>query len=200
MNRLPITRSCRPLGLLLLALLVVGALSLSLRTLSAQGPSVTDEGVENRFPDDIEFRVSAQSDQPIEKVRIHYTVLPDGTTASGVPEFEPGTSVSTSFTLAANEPPRIYLPPGTRIEYYWEVQDAVGNTAITPQASIVYEDVRFEWSTLDADGVIIHFYSGSEEDAQAMLDVAGEAIAEMSGLLDATIEFPVNVRVYASSG
>ncbi len=95
-NRLPITRSCRPLGLLLLALHVVGALSLSPRTLSAQGPSVTDEGVENRFPDDIEFRVSARSDQPIEKIRLHYTVLPDGTTASGVPEFEPGTSVSTS--------------------------------------------------------------------------------------------------------
>ena len=189
--------SLRPL--LLLALLVVGALSLSPSTLSAQALAVTDEGVEIRFPDDIEFRVSAHSDQPIEKVRLHYTVLPDGTTASGVPEFEPATSVSTSFTLASNEPPRIYLPPGTRIEYHWEVQDAVGNTATTPETSIVYEDLRFEWSTLEADGVIVRYYSGSEDDAQAMLDVAGEAIAEMSDLLDATIEFPVNVRIYASS-
>jgi hypothetical protein len=189
----------RLLPLSLLALLVLVALSLSPRALSAQGPSVTDEGVENLFPEGLEFRVSAQSDQPIEKVRLHYTVLPDGTTASGVPEFDPATSVSTSFTLAANEPPRIYLPPGTRIEYYWEVEDAAGNAATTPEASIVYEDPRFQWATLEADGVIIHYYSGSEDDAQAMLDVAGEAIAEMSDLLDATVEFPVNVRVYDSS-
>lgn len=189
----------RLLQLCLLALLAVGVLSLSPPAVSAQGLSVADEGVENRFPDEIEFRVSAESNEPIEKVRLHYTVLPDGTTASGVPEFEPGTSVSTSFTLAGNEPPRIYLPPGTRIEYYWEVEDASGETATTPEASIVYEDVRFEWSTLEADGVIVHYYSGSEEDAQAMLDVAGEAIAQMSGLLDVTVEFPVQVRVYDSS-
>lgn len=183
----------------LLALLAVGLLSLSPRAVSAQGLSVADEGVENRFPDEIEFRVSAESDEPIEKVRLHYTVLPDGTTASGVPEFEPGISVSTSFTLAGNEPPRIYLPPGTRIEYYWEVEDAGGETATTPEASIVYEDVRFEWSTLEADGVIVHYYSGSTEDAQAMLDVAGETIDRISGLLDVTVEFPVQVRVYDSS-
>ncbi len=189
----------RLLKLSLLALLILGALSLSPRALSAQGPTVTDEGVENHFPDDIEFHVSAHSDQPIEKLRLHYTVMPDGTTASGVPEFDPAMSVSTAFTLAGNEPPQIYLPPGTRIEYHWEVEDAAGNTATTPVTSIVYEDVRFEWSTLGADAVIIHYYSGSEDDAQAMLDVAEDAIASMSDLLDATIDFPVNVRVYASS-
>jgi hypothetical protein len=187
------------LGLLLLALLAVAALSLSPRTLSAQALTVTDDGVDNRFPDDIEFSVSARSDQPIEEIRLHYTVLPDGTTASGIPEFDPATSVSTSFILAANEPPQIYLPPGTRIDYHWEVEDAAGNTATTPEASFVYEDVRFEWSTLDAGGVVVHYYSGSDDDARAMLDVAQDAIAGMSDLLDATIEFPVNVRVYDSS-
>jgi hypothetical protein len=183
----------------LLALLVVGALAFSPRPLSAQGLTVTDEGVENRFPDDIVFRVSARSDHPIEEIRLRYTILPDGTTASGVPEFEPATSVSTTFTLAANDPPRIYLPPGTRIEYHWQVEDAAGNTATTPEASLVYEDTRFDWSTVEADGVIVHYYSGGEDDARAMLGVAGIAIADMSALLDATIEFPVNVRVYDST-
>ncbi len=192
------------LALLLLPLLVllavVGALSLSPPSLSAQALTVTDDGVENRFPDEIEFRVSAQSDQPIEEIRLRYTILPDGTTASGVPEFEPAASVSTSFTLAGNEPPQIYLPPGTRIDYHWEVEDAAGNTATTPETSIVYEDTRFQWSTVEADGVIVHYYSGSEDDARAMLDVAEDTIAEMSDLLGATIDFPVNVRIYDSSG
>jgi len=185
--------------LLWLVLLVAGTLALSPRPLSAQGLSVTDEGAESHFPDGMEFRVSAASDDAIEEVRLRYTVLPDGTTASGVPDFQTGSSVSTVFTLSGNEPPRIYLPPGTRIDYHWEVEDAAGNTATTPEKSIVYEDVRFDWTTLEADGVIIHYYSGSEDDAQAMLDVAQEAIAQMSGLLAATVEFPVNVRIYAST-
>ena len=108
--------SVRPL--LLLALLLLAALALAPRSLSAQTLSVTDEGVENRFPDGMEFSVSAQSDQPIEMVRLRYTVLPDGTTASGVPDFQPATSVSTSFSLAGSDTPRLYLSPGTRIDYY----------------------------------------------------------------------------------
>ena len=189
--------SVRPL--LLLALLLLAALALAPRTLSAQTLSVTDGGVQNRFPDGIEFSVSAQSDQPIEKVRLRYTVLPDGTTASGVPDFQPAASVSTTFSLAGSDTPRLYLSPGTRIDYYWEVEDRAGNTATTPQGSIVYEDVRFEWSTLESDGVVIHYYSGSDDDAQAMLDVAQLSLAETAALLNATVEFPVNVRLYAST-
>ena len=177
----------------------MATLAHSPRTLSAQGLSVTDEGVSNNFPDGMKFRVSAQSDDAIEKVRLRYTVLPDGTTASDVPDFQPGRSVSTAFTLSGNDPPRIYLSPGTRIDYHWEVEDAAGNTATTPEKSIVYEDVRFDWTTLEADGVIIHYYSGGKDDAQAMLDVAQDAIDQMSALLVATVEFPVNVRIYASN-
>src|SRR3990172_12763357 len=83
-----VTRLRLPLALALLAL---AALALRPGTLAAAGPTVSDEGVTNRFPDGIEFKVSASGDQPIEKVSLRYTVLPDGTTARAVPDFEPGT-------------------------------------------------------------------------------------------------------------
>ncbi|MDO8613940.1 MAG: peptidase MA family metallohydrolase [Dehalococcoidia bacterium] len=183
--------------LLLVALLALAALAFRPSTLAAAGPSVSDEGVTNRFPDGIEFRVSASGDRPIEKVSLRYTVLPDGTTARAVPDFEPGTRVSTSLTLAGGDAD-VYLPPGTRIRYHWDVEDADGDTASTPEATIVYEDVRFDWRKLEANGIVLHYYSGSEGDAQAMLDVARDAIAEMSGLLNAEVEVPVNVRIYSS--
>ena len=62
----------RLLLLPLLALLGATALSLSPPSLAAQIPTVTDDGVENRFPDEIEFRVSARSDHPIEEIRLRY--------------------------------------------------------------------------------------------------------------------------------
>src|SRR3990170_7290277 len=85
--------------LLLVALLALAALALAPGTLSAQGLTVSDEGVTNRFPDGIEFGVSAESGQPIEKVRLRYTILPDGSAASAVPDFEPGVTVSAGLVL-----------------------------------------------------------------------------------------------------
>src|SRR3990170_7777302 len=182
---------------LLLALLALAAPALRPGAVAAVGPSVTDEGVTNRFPDGIEFRASASGDRPIEKVSLRYTILPDGTTARAVPDVEPGTRVSTSLTLAGGEAD-VYLPPGTRIRYHWEVEEADGNTASTPEDTVVYEDVRFDWKSLEANGLVLHYYSGSDEDAQAMLDVARDAIAKASDLLNAKVEFPVNVRIYDS--
>jgi hypothetical protein len=56
--------------LLLVALLALAALAFRPGTLAAAGPSVSDEGVTNRFPDGIEFRVSASGDRPLEKVSL----------------------------------------------------------------------------------------------------------------------------------
>jgi len=182
---------------LLLALLALAAPALRPGAIIAAGPSVSDEGLTNRFPEGIEFRVSASGDRPIEKVSLRYTILPDGTTARAVPNFEPGARVSTSLALAGGDAD-VYLPPGTRIRYHWEVEDADGNTASTPEDTVVYEDVRFDWKSLEANGIVLHYYSGSKEDAQAMLDVARDAIAQASELLDAKVEFPVNVRIYDS--
>ncbi len=166
---------------------------------SAQaGPTVSDRGVVNNFPDRIVFNVSAQSDVPIEEVRLRYTILPDGTAASGAPDFQPAPSVTTSFTLEGNNPPRIYLPPGTTIEYRWEVKDAAGNTATSEPATFFYNDIRFDWTPLEASGVTVYYYAGSQENARAMLDVAAETIATMSRLLGASVDFPVKVWIYNS--
>ncbi len=161
-------------------------------------PTVTDDGVENRFPEGIVFHVQASSDSPMERIRLRYTVLPDGTAASGQVDFQPATSVSASFTLAGNDPPRIYLPPGTVIEYSWQVTDADGDTTSTEPATFFYEDARFDWTPVESGGVTVYYYSGSESDARAMLDVAAQTIAFMSDLLDATIDFPVKVWIYDS--
>src|SRR3990170_7219771 len=50
--------------LLLVALLALAALALRPGTLAAADPTVSDEGVTNRFPDGIEFNVSASGDRP----------------------------------------------------------------------------------------------------------------------------------------
>jgi hypothetical protein len=181
----------------LIAVLLFAVVGLS--QVSAQaGPVLVDEGVTNSFPDGMEFRVSVGSASPIEELRLRYEILPDGTRANAEPDFDPSESFTASFTLEGNAPPRIYLPPGTTVVYYWEATDANGTEVRTEEATFVYDDVRFDWKSVESGGVTIHYYSGSEDDARAMLDVASESIADMSSLLGAEIDFPVKVLIYES--
>ncbi len=162
-------------------------------------PEIADGGVTNLFPDGMEFAVSASSDSPIEELRLRYTVLPDGTAAIGQPEFDTGTSVETIFTLAGNNPPKIYLAPGTVIDYYWEATDEDGDESRTETRTFFYDDARFDWESVSGDGVTIYYYAGSGNDAQEMHDVALGSISEMSALLQTDVPFDVEVWIYDST-
>jgi len=181
-----------------IALLPSSSFVLPPLTHAQASPTVTDGGVDSAFPDRLVFRASARSDAEIEKVRLRYRILPDGTAATGEAEFQPGKSISATLTLQGPGQPTFYLPPGTTIVYHWEVTDAGGNTARTDEATFFYNDDRFQWSSLEQGGVTIYYYAGSEEDARAMLDVAAGNIARMSKMLGATIDFPVKVWTYDS--
>jgi len=163
---------------------------------AAAAPTVTDGGVQNNFPDGMVFSVHAEG-VAITNVRLLYKILPDGTSASARPDFTPSAKVDATVTLG--NPATLYLPPGTVIEYSWEVTDSGGAKATTEQQSFFYDDVRFQWQKVDGTGMTIYYYSGSEDDATNMHTVAEKAIADAEGLLGTTVPFDVQVWVYDST-
>jgi len=179
-------------------LLLTSYLLLPTYTHAQSAPTVTDLGVEAEFPDRLTFSASAESGSTIERMRLRYEILPDGTLASGDADFDPAQSVSVSFALQAEDQTTLYLPPGTTIVYHWEATDEAGETGESPEATFFYDDDRFEWTSLEQGGVTIRYYSGNEEAARQMLEVGAETIAEMSALLGTTVEFPVKVWIYDS--
>ncbi|MCI0814809.1 MAG: hypothetical protein J4N71_07030, partial [Chloroflexi bacterium] len=179
---------------------IVALLALPSVAGAQSAPEIVDGGVTNVFPDGMEFAVSVSSDSPIEELRLRYTVKPDGTAAIGKPEFDVDTTVETIFTLAGNNPPVIYLSPGTVIEYYWDATDAEGRQSRSETQTFFYDDARFDWDSVSGDGVTIYYYAGSEGDAEEMHDVALELILEMSALLQTEVPFEVEVWIYDSTG
>jgi len=166
------------------------------RTSANTAPTISDAGVTDSFPNGMTFAVSASSDSPINDLKIRYKILPDGTSANASPKFQPGTSVTATFDLGGAD---LYLPPGTVIEYHWEATDADGDESRTETASFFYDDVRFQWTPLESNGITIYYYSGSQDDAQAMLQTATEKIGSMSQLLGANITFPIKVWIYKNN-
>jgi hypothetical protein len=190
----PISHFSLPAALLVVVAIVITTSAAFPTTASAQSPpTVTDNGVTNTFPDGMVFAVTAESDSLIEDIKLRYKVLPDGPATNDEPEFDPATSVTTSIELGGAS---LYLPPGTVIEYHWEATDADGDEASTETQSFFYDDVRFQWAPIESDGVTIYYYSGSDDQAQEMLQAASETIISMSELLGADIDFPIKVWIY----
>jgi hypothetical protein len=187
----------RLLVLLSLAVLFLGAAPSP--AASAQGgPEVTAADVVNSFPEEVVFRLSAHSEATIEVVTLQYQILPDGVMAYGRPDFTPAERVQVDFHLKGNDPPQSYLAPGTQIDYFWEIEDAAGNKLTTEPATFIYEDTRFSWESASDGNLSVHWYAGSRSAAESSLEVARDTLNELSALLDATVDYPVKVWIYAS--
>jgi len=168
-------------------------------TASAQGGiEVTAADVVNSFPEEVVFRLSAFSEATIEEVTLHYQILPDGVAAYGRPDLTPAEHVQVDFHLEANDPPRSYLAPGAQIDYFWEIEDGAGNKLTTDPATFVYEDIRFSWESVSEGNVSVYWYAGSRSSAESSLEVARDALDEMSALLGVTVDYPVKVWIYDS--
>jgi hypothetical protein len=181
-----------------LTLLAVAAVAMLFAAGSAHAqtePTVRDTGIINKFPDGMAFGVRAESASEITDIRLRYEILPDGTSASARPDFDPAASVDATVELGGAD---LYLPPGTIIEYHWEVTDEDGATAQTDQVSFFYDDVRFEWRKLEEDNLAIYHYTGDDNDAQNLHDVGVQALADGSALLETEVPFKVNVWIYDS--
>jgi hypothetical protein len=182
--------------LIALALFVAFAAGLAAGPARAQGIEVTAQDVANSFPDEIVFRLSVSSDADIQKVTVHYEILPDGVPAYGVPQFEPGPQAQVDFHLNANDG-QLYLAPGAEILYHWEIEDAAGDKLSTEPATFVYQDTRYDWESASEGNVSVHWYGGG--DAESYLRVARDTLDRMSALLGAEVDFPVKVWVYDSN-
>ncbi len=118
----------------ILALVVCLFLSiLSPISVQAQsGLTILDSSAQAEFPSSLSFNLSAQSDVNITDIRLCYTVDRAGfaqVTSEVYIEFAPATTVDVSWAL---EMVKIGgLPPGSSVDYWWVVEDANSDSAIS---------------------------------------------------------------------
>ncbi len=179
-----------------LCLAVAAILSLAALSPAAAQPAVQvgTQTVENAFPRGLRFHLTATSEVPVQRVLLHYRLLPRGVAAAAGVQVEPGTQVDATYELGW---PQTYLAPGTAVEYRWELRDAQGGSFFTPAQTATYSDPRFPFRTLEEGGVTLYWYAGSEQQARRLLQAAADALARAEALLRADVDFPVKVWVYA---
>ena len=105
---------------------------------------VAEAKAESQFPDGIRFSVVATSVDEIDDIRVFFSKIDQkGRSAYRSVEFKPGESIVGESILPSGSGGE-YFPPGTKIEYSFEVRDKAGVVVRTESREFVYEDNRFE--------------------------------------------------------
>ena len=184
----------------LILLLTLGILAVfaSTAALADEGDiNVIEAKAESQFPDGIRFSVTAESPGLIDEIRVFFKKVDQSDrSAYRSFDFEPGNSVTGESLLPASGG-NDYFPPGTKIEYSFEVRDKAGGVVRTEGVEFVYEDNRFEWLTVN-DGLITVYYYGEyvEGRAKVILEAANQALERMLPVLGINPTEPLRIVSY----
>ena len=175
--------------------------------LAFSGPAVTraDEGnikvaeakAESNFPDGIKFSVIASSVDEIDDIRVFFSKVDQkGRSAYRSVDFEPGTHVVGESILPSGSGGN-YFPPGTMIEFSFEVRDKAGAVLRTETQEFVYQDNRFEWDTVVEDLITVYYYGEYVRNrAVTVLEAAKENLERMLPVLGITPTEPLRIVSY----
>ena len=158
---------------------------------------VVEAKAESLFPDGIKFSVVANSVDEIDDIRVFFSkVDQQGRSAYRSVDFEPGNSVVGESILPSGRGGD-YFPPGTKIEYSFEVRDKAGAVLRTESQEFVYQDNRFEWETV-VEGLITVYYYGDyvRDRAETVLEAAQQNLERMLPVLGITPTEPLRIVSY----
>jgi len=178
-----------------LAILFILGLWLPAQVVAQDSIRVLDQSIETAFRDYITFSINLESDTPITQARLLYRVAGQIATARGDAEIEPGTQVEASFTI---DQKRDYLPPGTELEFWWKIEDEVGNQLQTEPQPLVYMDERQDWQMLTSDRLALYWYRGDRAFGEALFDQANKTLDQIEAEAGVKVEFPVKIFIYGS--
>ncbi len=156
---------------------------------------VIDTGEEVDFPGNVDLSVTAEGDSEIVEVRLFYRTVGSRVWAYAYPEFVPDTRVTASLNLTGEV--SAYLPPGTEIEYYYEIIDALGNILSTEPTVLEYEDTRFEWDEVKVGPLTLRYYDQSDLRVRGVVRSLESDLARLQSLLQ--LENPDKIKgvIYA---
>ena len=158
---------------------------------------VVEATAESQFPDGIKFSVRANSIDGIDDIRVFFSKVDQrGRSAYRSVDFEPGTNV-VGVTILPSGKGGDYFPPGTKIEYSFEIRDKAGAVVRTESKEFVYHDNRFEWLTVVEDLITVYYYGEYVRNrAVTVLEAAKANLEKMLPVLGITPTEPLRIVSY----
>jgi hypothetical protein len=161
---------------------------------AATGITVVKSEASHGFAQQIVFTLEAASDAEITQVYLFFHAAGDERTETAdLTIGEPGRAITYVHDLG-NFP----LPPFATVSFWWQIEDAAGNTLTTDPQQFEYTDNRFQWEQLGAEGITVHWIEGRGDPAfgQAALDIAQASVEEINAELRAPMPESIDIYIY----
>ena len=156
---------------------------------------ITASTYQNRYPNELEFNLSARSDSEIREALLYYSFAGQPAKTSVRPEFTPGQEVTVQWIWNTK---RTFAPPATDVTYYWTLKNAAGIEASTTPVTITLDDTRFQWNKVTEGKVSLYWYSGDEASARKLLKEAVRAVNDLARDAGIGLDEPVKLLIYGS--
>jgi len=129
---------------------------------------VVETAEEVDFPGNVDLSLTAEGDAEIVEVRLFFRTSGSPFWAYAYPDFDPASRITASLNLTGEVP--TYLPPGTELEYYYEITDSLGNVLRTDARMLVYSDTRFDWQETKVGPLTLMYYDQSDSRVQRLAE------------------------------
>jgi hypothetical protein len=185
-------------GLLLLLCFLLLAFA-RLNTVQAQSADlpVISNDVTVDFPNTATFRLELDGSASVTEAVLTYQLGVDSCIEAGtnvsVDVIENNTAEWTWIMSRSGNP-----PPGATLWWEWTVTDSSGNTFTTPRQQLMFQDERFQWRTVEADNIRLHWYEGSDV-GPTLLDAAVDGLVRLEGDVGIQLDAQINIFIYGSS-
>ena len=162
----------------------------------AQSDVYRDNSAEIDFPTRIEFSLDYVGNTPLQSATLTFDIDKFNCTAvdTAVPiEIESNELAWTWEMVRSGNP-----PTGSDVGWYWELVDENGNVTTTPRQTVTLEDTRFQWRTITADRINLHWYEGDDV-GPILLDSAVTALDRLENDMGIKLDTDVDIYIYGDA-
>jgi hypothetical protein len=161
----------------------------------APGNIVANEAIV-AFPNQVTFRLEWESESPIVEARLTYDVVQISCleAAAEVPVEVTGPTIEWTWVMIRSGNP----PPGSELWWEWTLTDVDGNEFTTERQSITLTDDRFEWRTLESEGIQLYWYQGDDV-GPTLLDAAVTGLDRLQQEMGIELKEGVQIYIYGSA-
>ncbi|MEO8357913.1 MAG: peptidase MA family metallohydrolase [Chloroflexota bacterium] len=179
--------------LLLFVVMVLSILFNARQARAQSGIELENVGAAHRFGEQITFLARIKASTPIQNISI--IIVDESQAITHVEPLAMQADGSTEFRFDTRQN---RLRPFSQIKWSYQFTLPDGSTVQSESFSMRYADDRFDWQSLESDGVRVNWYNSDTDFGQAAVNAAQSGLDSVGRLMAVDRVQPVDIFIYAN--
>jgi hypothetical protein len=149
------------------------------------------------FPESVDFHLEIDAASSVESAELEYGIVAlscGNVTAVTTPPFEQSQQVNLTWRWDILK--EQIVPPGADIWWQWHIVTVDGSELTTSKQTLTFLDSWFVWQTVSQENLNVHWYRGSKDMANQILQTGVNAIHQLANDTGLNLTDDINLYLY----